>query len=350
MSERVLLVGSFSGWQGNLESSYQRAFEAIGCECTAFDMQAAIAQQCRFGKMGRAFNTLVRVELWIRKANRELVLKCQEFRPTLIVVFGNCGVFAGSLAYAASLGASRTTLVWPDTLVNLSRDVIQSLPVYDLIASYSSTALDSFRKLGARSVAWVPLAADLTLHGPLPTDATAPQSFACDISFVGNWRPEREAALLSIASGNNLVIKVWGGKEWANPARSNPIVKKMWQGAVLPSAEFPKVVSASRLCLNVIDDTNFPAANMRFFEIFAAGGLQLSSPCPELEEQFRHGEHLFYYRTVDELPELVTKIMANGTENERVRVNAHQRVKASDTYQHRAQRILNILNAAQLVG
>lgn len=55
-------------------------------------------------------------------------------------------------------------------------------------------------------------------------------------------------------------------------------------------------MAASKVNLNIIDPTNHPAANMRFFEIPVAGGLQVCSACPEMNDVFRDGEHLFYYQ------------------------------------------------------
>ena len=47
---------------------------------------------------------------------------------------------------------------------------------------------------------------------------------------------------------------------------------------------------------------------MRFFEISTAGGLQVSSACPEMENEFRHAEHIFYYQRQDER----LKVMLRG--------------------------------------
>ena len=58
------------------------------------------------------------------------------------------------------------------------------------------------------------------------------------------------------------------------------MIRRAWQGRALRGADFAKAVSCSKLSLNIIDPTNYPAANMRFFEITTAGGLQVTYRLP----------------------------------------------------------------------
>jgi len=96
--------------------------------------------------------------------------------------------------------------------------------------------------------------------------------------------------------------------------------------------------------LNVIDDTNFPAANMRFFEIPCAGGLQVCSECPEMESEFKNGESVFYYKDHNELASIVRSLLINDSQSSRVSQYAHDLICESHTYKHRATRILELLN------
>jgi spore maturation protein CgeB len=91
----------------------------------------------------------------------------------------------------------------------------------------------------------------------------------------------------------------------------------------------------SRIALNPIDDTNYPAANMRFFEIPAAGGLQLSSTCPEMREDFRDGEHLLYYDNDEELAARIDWILARPAEVAAIRREGHRRAIEGHTYVQR---------------
>lgn len=109
------------------------------------------------------------------------------------------------------------------------------------------------------------------------------------MTFIGGWRPEREAVLAGLAG---LDLKIWG-PEWDRRCAGNAVVLKAWQGRPLVGTEFATAVAASKVNLNIIDPTNHPAANMRFFEIPVAGGLQVCSACPEMSGVFRDGEEIF---------------------------------------------------------
>jgi spore maturation protein CgeB len=115
---------------------------------------------------------------------------------------------------------------------------------------------------------------------------------------------------------------------------------RAWQGRPLYEAEFAQAVAACRINLNIIDPTNYPAANMRFFELPVAAGFQLSSPCPEMEDEFRHGEELFFYQDETELPSIVRTLLANDGLRARVAAAGRDLVLSRHTYQHRARAIL----------
>src|SRR5262245_11641136 len=109
--KRVLLAGKFDGW--NLESSYQRAFETLGCQVSIFDFENAVGRHCRFGKLGRLVSTYLTVEAWIRKANRDLVLQALDFRSDLVIVIGQQPIRAGALTQIKACGDVGLVCVWP---------------------------------------------------------------------------------------------------------------------------------------------------------------------------------------------------------------------------------------------
>src|SRR5262245_53800653 len=136
--KRVLLAGKFDG--SNLESSYRRAFEGLGCQVSIFDFEKAVTRHCRFGRIGWLLNTYLTVEAWIRKANRDLVLQAVEFRSDLVVVIGQQPVRAGALTQIKAGSDVSLVFVWPDTLLNLQDNIVASLPIFDLVGTYSQSS------------------------------------------------------------------------------------------------------------------------------------------------------------------------------------------------------------------
>jgi hypothetical protein len=337
---RVLLIGNFAA-VGALERSYERAFASLGWEVAQFDIVGALSSHSRFGRFGRRIAAAVPVEPWVRQANRDLVLAAHRHMPDVVVAFGGAPVTAGGLAQLYASTGARLALVWQDTLVNLSGPMTASLPLYHWIGCYSQQAVVTFQRLGGRRVEWLPLAADLDLHGSASLPESELRNYACDVSFIGNLRPERERAIEALCASGNLRIRIWGTDDWRK-ARSHAI-RTAFQGRILWGREFAKACHASKVCLNIIDATNYPAANMRFFEIPATGSVEVCSPCPEFAQEFVDGEHLFFYKHTSDLPRLVGRILEDDALRTRVAQAARQLVQGKHTYTHRARQLLAAL-------
>lgn len=329
---RILIVGGPDGV--NLESSYQRAFESLGHEVTSFSVRERLRSNARFGRLGQTLGTFVPVVPWIRKTSRELVVATLKNRYDLIVVFGSTPVLAGALAQIRASVESRVVLVWPDTLLNLNDGTIACLPLFDSVFTYSLTSVPLLQRLHAPHVLWLPLAGDTTIHKPVKPNSDEARAYQADVTFVGGWRPEREDALSRLTQ---FKLKIWG-PEWGRRA-TNVGVRKAWQGRPLLGPEFAKAVSCSRINLNIIDDTNYPAANMRFFEIPTAAGAELCSHCPEMEAIFREDEHIFYYKDAEELPSKVRQLLNDPAKCRNVARHGYELVVAQHTYVHRAHEI-----------
>lgn len=339
---RILVAGQFC--HGSLEGSYVRAFELEGATVKRFDLNGTVAKYTRLGRVGALFNRFSPIEAWINKANRDLVVATAAFQPDFLMVGGAGPVRAGALAQIrASAPRTRLLMLWPDTLLRLLPHVSPCLPLYDLVASYSSSAVEPFRRLGAPLVEWVPLGADLELH---PAAGTLTEEdrrvYGCDVTFVGNHRPEREETFLLLLRAG-FSVKVWGPEDWRRGSRQPGEVKKYWQGRSLYGEGFAKAVRCAHVALNPIDPTNYPAANMRFFEVPACRGIALNSACPEMEPIFPHRGSTLYYRSDEELVPLLRELLAKPDELARIAHAAHQQVADAHTYRHRVRQIISLL-------
>jgi spore maturation protein CgeB len=80
---------------------------------------------------------------------------------------------------------------------------------------------------------------------------------------------------------------------------------------------------------------------MRFFEIPAAGGLQLSSSCPEMEHIFKNKKHILYFSDAKELIAQIDFVMTNPGDSRYIRQQSHQFVKEHHNYRSRVTKIFN---------
>lgn len=332
---KVLLVGAFNS--GALENAYYDGFIQNDCNVECFDIHETQNSFARFNNIGRIFNKFVPVEPWLRKANRLLVLKVRDYNPDLIIVFGQNRVLPGALAQIKSTSNAKLLFVWQDSMIFLNTNIICSLPLYDIVFTYSLSNIKSFKSLGANIVEWLPLAANPNYHYPVEPNA----SMKCDLAFVGQWRPEREDAIQVLLDNiENINIKVWG-LDWLRYSK-NKKIKSIWQGSSIYGEEFSKVICSATVNLNVIDDTNYPAANMRFFEIPSIGGCQISSICPEMSTVFQHKKDVLYYEDNKGLIDIMNAVLKNEIDIEFIKKSGHEKVLLSHTYKYRANQILKL--------
>lgn len=335
--KRLMVVGASA--TSSLEKSYVRAAEQLGYTVCHFDPEMETGKHIKLGKIGAKLHQFLPVEAWVRKMNRELVLKVKEFNPQVILVFTNVKVLYGSLATIKTMMSPKIVWIWPDTPLNLTAHNRDAAGLYDVSAIYSSTALPVFSDIGFKNLHWVPLAGDPFLHGQEPVPS---RDFKVDISFVGMWRPERERAMAVVAEHfPNLAIEIYG-TYWKERC-GNQALKKYWRGGGIVGKELGAYFNRSRINVNVIDDTNYPSANMRFFEVPTAGGLQLSSPCPEQENIFRHQQEIVYFSSEQQLVEQVRWILDNPAAADQIRMAAHKKVQEGHTYLKRLEQILSII-------
>lgn len=329
MAKRVLAIGSSS--KAALELSYLNAAENLGIEMKIFDPAKEEVKYIKGGRIGKKIHAFLPVEQWIRKMNREIILLVKKFEPDLILVFTNTRVLPGTLACIKTMNNSiKIAWLWPDTPLNLEKHNFLNAPLMDMTCTYSSATVPVFSRLGFPNIHWVPLAGDLQMHGI----GIVKKDFEIDISFVGGWRPEREKVMNIICDHfKSANIEIYG-PYWKRECK-NGAVRRRIKGEGLYERQLSEFFNRSRINVNVIDDTNFPAANMRFFEISAAGGLQLASACPEQEHIFRDREQILYFKSDDKIISQIEWILSNPHECAIIRSKAHELLKISHTYSHR---------------
>lgn len=336
MSRKILLAGE----TGNhcLEMSYYEAFRSLGHETQLFDTKRAVQRYARPGSLGFRVHRFLPVDAWIKKANKDLVNTARAFKPDLILVFTGAEILPGTFAYLKTILDSSICWYWADPLPNLSRYICGSLPLTDIVFSYSENSLPVFQRMGAQRTVWLPFAGDLSAHPGEPADRDA---YDWDISFIGSWRPEREKVLQLIQQQwPDFRIKV-SGPYW-HRCTYRPL-KKIASSRPVFGKEFADIVSRSFLNLNVMDDSNFPSVNMRFFEILTAGGAELCSASPEMEKTFVNRRQMLFFSDEQQLMDQVRFAIANPKEIDKIRKEGQNLLKERHLYRHRAASILQQL-------
>ena len=318
-----------------LESSYLRSCKELGFMVETFSFNNAFSKYNKLGKIGRTISNHVYFESWIQNANRDLVLKAKEYNPDLILVFCNVRITAGSLMYLRSILNTKIVLVWPDALSNLKTYIFNTFPHYDFCACYSKSGINTFSNAGFKQVEYIPLAGDVNQHF---REVKKNPQYIYDICFIGNWRPERELVMeFIIKNFPDLKVAIFG-PTWIKNLKNQDLKKYVIPKEVVKD-EMTYIFEHTKINLNVIDPLNFPTANMRFFEVSTAGGLQLTSECPEMESEFEEGKDIFYFKNLEELKHKIELIMSLSCTYD-IRVSVQNKILSKHSYTHRLSKII----------
>jgi len=347
MNKTILQVVSGT-WEAGLTASYQRAFEAMGWRVESFHLdshrRAAFPGPAALDPIINRLLGYLDLAHVDHKADRALMAKAREVDPAIVLIGCNEAVRAPTLVQLKiSLPRAKLVTIFPDTLFNMRRSLVEGLPLYDLFCTHTRAGIPYLERLGCRAPLFVPLAADPWLHHPVPLSAEDERTFKCDVVYVGNWRREHEE-LFSRLRGVDLAL--WGADLW-NRAK-DPWVRSRWRGRpLLTGDEYAKANIAAKICLNPIDPLNLPGHNQRVFELPACGVFSLVTRSEDVTTIFREGETVACFGSADELVEKIRDYLGRPEDRRRIAEAAYRHVvEGGHTYRDRAKAILDALGMA----
>ncbi len=250
----------------------------------------------------------------------------------------------------SSMPAAVCKVFWdvdaPATLDRLMIDPADSfhkaLPRFDLVLTYGggNRVTDGYRAIGARECFPIYNAFDPDVHHPVPPD----QRFACDLSFLGNRLPDREARVeeffLRAAALSPQQQFLLGGSGWEDKARPSNVT---YVGHVY-TADHNAFNCSARAVLNISRESmaryGFSPAT-RVFEAAGAAACLITDAWEGIEYFLEPGSEVLIASSGEDVARIVRDL---NPERARAIGNAAQaRVLADHTYQQRGVAVNNIL-------
>lgn len=217
---------------------------------------------------------------------------------------------------------------------------------YDWIFTYGGGApvTEAYRRHGARQCVPVYNALDPQSHHPAPPEAR----FECDLGFLGNRLPDREARVdeffLRAARLTTSKKFCLGGNGW-NDGELPPNVRYL--GHVYTS-EHNAFNCSSKAVLNVSRESmaryGFSPAT-RVFEAAGAAACLITDHWDGIDYFFDPGYELLVARDGAEVAELLNAL--SPQEARKIGQAAYRRVLADHTYAHRARQVDAVLSGRQ---
>lgn len=279
-----------------------------------------------------------------REALKEVAARAARFD---IVVKASGVGFEDDLLLRSVMAAARpgaTRVFWdvdaPATLAEIrgapDHPLRRALPSLDMVLTYGGgdPVVAAYRALGARLCVPVYNALDPATHHPVPPEPR----FACDLAFLGNRLPDRDARVAEFLARPATLLPdrrfILGGNGWHDvhlPAN----IRKLGH---VPTADHNALNCTPRMVLNVARDSM--AANgfspaTRVFEAAGAGACLVTDAWEGIELFLRPGEEVLVARDGRDVAELVRSVAPDRARA--IGEAALARVLAAHTYDRRAE-------------
>jgi spore maturation protein CgeB len=211
----------------------------------------------------------------------------------------------------------------------------QALPRYNAIFTYGGGPVvrEQCFRYGAQDYYSIYNGLDPETHFPVPPDP----SLSCDVAFLGNRLPDREARVDELFLGAAKLAPdkrfLLGGEGWGNKDLP-PNVR--WIGHV-PTAEHNRINCSAGMVMNInrssMANTGFSPPT-RVFEVAGAGACLLCDDWPGIEDCFEPGEEILVIKTADDVVEALARY--GKAERQGIGAAFRQRALRNHTYAQRA--------------
>lgn len=284
----------------------------------------------------------------LKRRNAQLIDHARQFQPDVLWLVGdNTVIHASTLQQLKDeLGCRLLYSCGTSPIVFSHAIEREAARLYDMVVANDYYHGVQWLELGAQQMLCLPGSAiDPDFHQPRTLTDDEQARYACDVGFVGTLLPrnlysERIAALEALRELSSVDVGLWSVHDVP------PSLEPFLRGGALGD-EMLRILSASKISLNVHGDFMRYGGNMRLFEAAGAGAFQLVDNRPGVREWFTPGEHLVIYDDADDLREKVAYYLAHPAERERIAAAGRAHAVAHHTY---AQRLAQLEKVFPLSG
>jgi len=269
----------------------------------------------------------------------EVVHRCQEWRPGLVLTTGLAPLPEKSLAQLRAAGITTANFLTDDPWNKHHHTpwFMRALPLYDHVFTPRRANVPELEALHGPKIHYLPFAYAPEIHFPPAAMSTEEQTpWSSEVLFIGGADEER-ANIMRPLIQHGFKLGLWGGY-WGRM----PGFESLARGHAGPT-EFRNLVAHAGVNLCLVRRANRDGHSMRTFELAAVGG------CLAVEDTAEHrdifgpdGTCVRYFTSTRELITLLEQLLANRVECGRLANAVRSRLVDSGqhTYAARLQTIV----------
>ncbi len=219
-----------------------------------------------------------------------------------------------------------------------------AIPRYNLVLTYGGgdPVVAGYQKLGAHLCVPIYNAVDPDTHFPVEPRA----DFKCDLSFLGNRLPDREARveeffLKPAASlpGRSFLL---GGAGWDSKPMSGNVRHIGHVGTADHNAFFCSALATLNINRESMARYGFSPPT-RVFEAAGAGACLITDAWEGIEMFLEPGKEVLLAASGEEVASIMARLLRGEARS--IAENARRRILAEHTYAHRARQVADLLDS-----
>jgi spore maturation protein CgeB len=270
-----------------------------------------------------------------RRAEPRLVLKVEEFSPTLILVILGSQVSPKTVLRLRKATKAPIVCWCQDQMTTLGRQYLLGAG-YDAVFLKDRYMQDLFsRMIKSTSFYYLAEACNPRVHRRIELTPDDLSRFGCDVGIACTLYYYRQEILQQLREFD---LKLWGTvPDWLlYRLRERP------KGREIFMDDKARAARGARISLNTLHFAEIDGLNSRAFELAGCGAFQILTSRPVLQEHFLPGIEVESFESIGELIEKIRHYLQHPDIAAAIAERGQKRAYAAHTYEHRLQEIFRI--------
>ncbi|MGH7782088.1 MAG: CgeB family protein [Candidatus Binataceae bacterium] len=275
-----------------------------------------------------------------RALNAAIVAEARRFRPELVLM-GKGAYFSPATLRQVREVSGAAMVNWatddPFNSAANTRDLIESIPRYDLYVCTKRAMMDDVIRAGCARVAYVRFGYKPKVHFPqAPATPEEHRRYDCDAMFIGGGDADRAPYFETLIRAlPELRLNLYGGY-WDRYSA----LKRYWRGSAI-GRDFRLAAGGAKIAINLVRRANRDDHVMRTFELPACGGFMLTERTPAHQEIFAEDREAVFFSSPDEMAAKVGQWLARDADRRAIAAAGQRKIiEGRNTYADRLQEIL----------
>lgn len=341
----TIFAAGFAKWWGSDARALAQTFRRLGHSILDIDEEDFVPWRWQ-GVVPRVLRRIFG-RVWLEDYNQAVLAQAASSSYDFVLVFKGKLLKPETVRRLGALGKPVFN-IYPDVSFQDHGPYIpEALQYYDCVFTTKSYHGERERQMfRIRNLEHVRHGFDPDVHRPIAVSLATAKYYACDVSFVGCWSPEKEVQILYLLKrNNNLNLKVYGiGWKYASSEFKQRMGNNLRPGAF--GDELSIVYSSSKVNLGLLscavsEPSLRDQTTARTFQIPAANAFLIHEDTPEVRSLFKEGEEILLFNSDEDLVDKVNYALQEQSLREAICARGHTRcLQEPYDYSSAAQRIL----------